>query len=227
MSSPRALFKQLQERFGIATFVETGTYLGDTAVWASDVFHSVITIERSPTLFEHAKRRYADRTNMTFLCGDAREQFARVVPQLTSPALFWLDAHWSGGETAGAEDECPLVAELEAINASGLSHFIFIDDAKLFLAPPPPPHQVEQWPSIDEVASLLQTPQQRRYVAVSDDIIMAVPEEAKALLVEYLRSYRKPLLSSLPFAASATRALSRLRYALWLRREGGAVNSRS
>jgi hypothetical protein len=51
---------------------------------------------------------------------------------------------------------------------------------------------------------------------------MAVPEEAKTVLVEYLRSYHKPLLSSLPFAASATRALSRLRYALWLKREGAS-----
>ncbi|MDR1514735.1 MAG: hypothetical protein LBS45_03495 [Synergistaceae bacterium] len=59
-----------------------------------------------------------------------------VLDGKNSPMLFWLDAHWSGGDTAGENIQCPLLEELKIILDSNSSHFILIDDARLILASP-------------------------------------------------------------------------------------------
>jgi hypothetical protein len=65
--------------------------------------------------------------------------------------MFWLNGHWSGGQTYGENDECPLIEEIGEINMSTDTHFLFIDAARLFTSPPPLPHHIERWPSIDKV----------------------------------------------------------------------------
>jgi len=69
--------------------------------------------------------------------------------------LFWLDAHWSGGDTYGENDECPLMDELKIIFQYRKNYVILIDDARLFMAPPPKPHKIENWPSIKEIVNIL------------------------------------------------------------------------
>jgi len=56
-----------------------------------------------------------------------------VVNQLTTPALFWLDGHYSGGLTAQGDSDTPISAELTAILTSPCkTHVILIDDARCF-----------------------------------------------------------------------------------------------
>ena len=64
--------------------------------------------------------------------------------------------------------------------------FVLVDDARYFLAPPPPPHDVDQWPSIVEVMNALNYGS-GRFVASFEDIIVSVPNEAKAVTLEYIR----------------------------------------
>ncbi len=48
--------------------------------------------------------------------------------------LFWLDAHYSGGDTAHAKDcETPIKEELKTILNDNPKHIILIDDARLFV----------------------------------------------------------------------------------------------
>jgi hypothetical protein len=70
--------------------------------------------------------------------GDSREELGPIIEREDN-ILFWLDAHWSGGETYGESDQCPLIKELEVIfRYSKEKNFaILIDDVRLFLAPPP------------------------------------------------------------------------------------------
>lgn len=118
---------------------------------------------------------------MRVLLGDSRVQLERVVAQLSGPAFFWLDAHWSGGATV--EAECPLLVELAVINAASQAHAVLVDDARCFLAPSPRPHRVEQWPELPEVVAALAAGG-RRYVTVIDDVLMAVPAELRGVMRE-------------------------------------------
>lgn len=185
-SLPTELMSEIRTHFSVSTFVETGTYLGQTARWASAEFTQVITIEAAETLYHQAKDASPHAANIRFLHGDTQDCLAEVVPQLTEASLFWLDAHWSGGPTAGEDSECPLMEELAIINRSPYDHFLFIDDARLFLAPPHP-HQISQWPNIATVLSSVNPAGRPRYVTVFADVLIAVPLPAQQAVSSYLQ----------------------------------------
>src|ERR1700682_2968118 len=46
------------------------------------------------------------------------------------PALFWLDAHWSGRVTARGKDDSPIIPELRAILRSAPSGSVILIDAR-------------------------------------------------------------------------------------------------
>ena len=183
---PEKLTQFLGERYGIENFIETGTYLGDTSAWAAKVFKRVFTIEASKDLYSQALIKNGSNSNIQFNHGHTKQFLANLVPQLEQPSLFWLDAHWSGGVTYGSDDQCPLLEEIRLINTSSTIHFLLIDDARLFLYPPPPPQNPLNWPSIDEVIRVIQAQDKDIYVCVFEDVIFAVPSYAKADLMTYL-----------------------------------------
>ena len=110
---PVELLHILQENYAISTFIETGTFQGDTALWASDHFDDVYTIEFSKKIYKDTIAKFQNRSNINFLFGDSRSRISEIIPNLHKPALFWLDSHWCGGSTYGEEDQCPLLAEIE------------------------------------------------------------------------------------------------------------------
>ncbi|MEG4583368.1 FkbM family methyltransferase [Microcoleus sp. MON1_C5] len=180
----KQLMLVLKNEYNLPTFVETGTWKGDTSVWAAQHFPQVFTIEFANHIYESTSSTYSHIKNIEFLWGHTTEQLKLVVPQLNEPALFWLDAHWMGGGTAGENDECPLLEELEIINNSECEHFILIDDARLFLSPPPSPHRIEQWPSLNEIMATLSA-KTSRYTVIFEDAIVSVPERAKSVLAQF------------------------------------------
>ncbi|MGL5080822.1 MAG: FkbM family methyltransferase [Microcoleaceae cyanobacterium] len=182
---PTKIVDIFKENYHLKNFIETGTYHGETAWWASQRFQRVITIERSEIIYKHVQAKYSHIENIEFLEGDTRSQLDRIVPSLNSPSLFWLDAHWSGGETYGEGDECPLLKEIEIINRSNCEHFIFIDDARFFTSPPVKPHKIEHWPDLTTVLNLLNSSASERYIVILDDVIIAVPHQAKQILAQY------------------------------------------
>ncbi|WP_293335749.1 FkbM family methyltransferase [Microcoleus sp. CAWBG58] len=188
MGPPTEIIYKLKQAYGINNFIETGTYQGHTAYWASQVFEQVFTIEYSQDIYQKVTEKYGHIKNIDFLYGDTRNLLQNTVSQLESPSLFWLDAHWSGGLTYGESDECPLLAEIEIINRSDCEHFILIDDARLFLSPPPPPHSPQQWPDISNILNLLNPGKNSRHIVIVDDVIIAVPVPAKELIVRYCQN---------------------------------------
>jgi hypothetical protein len=49
-------------------------------------------------------------------------------------AIFWLDAHWSGGNTARAIENTPIINELKSIQALQLERsIVMIDDLRFFI----------------------------------------------------------------------------------------------
>jgi hypothetical protein len=179
-SVPPELAAALRDRLGLRRAVETGTYLGGSARLLAGLFESVVTIELSESLAARAARELADRPNVTVRQGDSR----RILPELAAadvPTLYWLDGHWSGGETAGAEHECPLLEELAAISADTAETALLVDDARLFTASPPPPHDPAAWPTIVEVFDALRSARHGHHVTVLRDLVIAVPGGARDL----------------------------------------------
>jgi hypothetical protein len=203
--APRELVLWMRDAFNIHTFVETGTNRAETSVWASDHFERVFSIEAYEPLHQQAVQSHGNRQNLTFLLGDSRVCLKPLIEELKEPALFWLDAHWCGQATFGKSNECPVLGELALLNECAVPHVVLVDDARLFMAPPPPPHEAGHWPDISALCAFLARADFPRYVAVHEDVIIAVPETGKSLVVDYLRTAalqklvppQKPMVRSL------------------------------
>jgi hypothetical protein len=185
----------------IECFIETGTYLGDTAFWASHHFKKVYSIEMAEELWNRVKEKYTSLSNVEFILGDSRDKLEELNYKINCQAVYWLDAHWSAGVTAGKECECPLLGEIEVINQSKLEHLIMIDDARLFLFPPPLPHDPVAWPDIYTVLNTLY--KRERYVVILNDIIFAMPVTIKPMMMSYFQeiateTWRNSQVAALP-----------------------------
>jgi hypothetical protein len=161
-------------------FVETGTYQGATARWAAERFSAVHTVERARTLYDAHSCVLRQIRGISPYLGDSREVLPTIVASLGNQrAVFWLDGHWSGGETAGEHDECPVLDELACLSGRA-GDIILIDDARLFLCAPPLPHKASQWPTIVEIVRTLGTFVSQPFVQIVDDVVFIVPNEAPA-----------------------------------------------
>ena len=132
-AAKRRLLARFQRQYGLTTFVETGTFKGDTLAAMADLGLNCVSIELSDLYFERARARFAGTPNVTLRHGDAGEELPKVVAALDRPALFWLDGHYSSGQTAHGALASPISAELETVLASPIGgHVALIDDAHDF-----------------------------------------------------------------------------------------------
>lgn len=184
MGPPKELICSLKKAYNIETFIETGTYYGNTAYWASQIFEQVFTIEYSESIYKEVTRKYHRVENIEFLYGHTKHKLEELSPRLKTSSIYWLDAHWSGGATYGETDQCPIIEEIDIINRSEYKNFILIDDARLFLSPPPAPNLIEQWPDITKVLNALYLAGER-YIAIIEDVIIAAPISQKSIVTQY------------------------------------------
>lgn len=160
-------------RFSIKTFVETGTYRGETTRWAATRFNHVSSIEIDAATFEIACATLADLENVELHLGDSRTCLPDIVAEIYDPAAFWLDAH-KGGGWFGKGDDCPILDEIDIINTCPAPTLIMIDDARGFLSPPPPPFDWQAWPDLRTILNrACESP--ARFSVVFDDVILCVP----------------------------------------------------
>jgi hypothetical protein len=169
-------------------FVETGTFKGDTAEMAARHFERVFTVEASPELFKDIERRFNDNNQVHAAIGDAPAWLAKLQPQLQGSSIYWLDAHWCQADnTSGETSQCPLIAELEAIAGLAENDIILIDDARLFTATPPPPHEISSWPKFTEIVRRLFALSSRHQLSIINDVIFFYPPSAEAAIADYTR----------------------------------------
>ena len=129
--------KEDLEKYGNGdTFIETGTYLGQTVdmILESELFKKIHTVELNSELFDNAVIKYKDNDSVHLWLGDSIDILKEdIVPNLTGPATFWLDAHASGPLTGGKSGGSPVLDELDIIDSSPCKeHTIIIDDCRLF-----------------------------------------------------------------------------------------------
>lgn len=115
----------------IPNFVETGTYRGDTALMAAKHYRAVYTTEIAPGLYELSSKRAKEEglTNIHFYLGDSSEVLRDICPRVIEGAVFFIDAHQSGSDTANnGKSLVPLFDELEVILSHKLGPSMFIFD---------------------------------------------------------------------------------------------------
>ena len=116
-------------------FVETRTYLGETTAAMAELYKKVYTVEIHEELARKAALRFEGRDDVECFHGDSAKVLPGILAKLDGPAVFWLDAHYSGPRTGKASSrETPIEEELSIIfEGSSAEHLIFIDDARLFV----------------------------------------------------------------------------------------------
>ncbi len=184
------LVQALKRTLPLATFVETGTFRGDTSAAVSPHFEKVYTVELAEELFNNAKARFANVSHVKAIHGSSPEILTSLSSELANKSvLYWLDAHWCGGPTDGRAYECPLIAEIAAIGSLNEQSVVLIDDARLFLAPPPAPHVVESWPMVADVMQALAGLSDKHRLWIINDVFVFAPDSAAADVVTYGRKY--------------------------------------
>ena len=135
--SPRRIKVQVLLRNGFpdATWIETGTFMGETTQLLSTVAKQVYSVEPEPGLHARAQKRFAQHNHVTILHGTSEAVFPTLLPTVSGAVNFWLDGHYSAGVTYKGERDTPVVEELLAIEAN-LSRFtkmcVLIDDLRCF-----------------------------------------------------------------------------------------------
>jgi FkbM family methyltransferase len=184
--APASYVLSLQKRLSIDCFVETGTFEGGTAGWAAKHFKQVVTIELSERQYHRASTRLARLANVTQLLGNSPDLLSELAPSLPR-AIVWLDAHWSGGNEAGRERQCPLLDEITALAPCWGRALVLVDDAHLFLSPPSAGYDLAQWPSLTQVVGALSAGADR-FVACFEDVLVSLPAEGRDVTLEYIRA---------------------------------------
>lgn len=211
MGVPRTLVLDLAKLNSTGTFVETGTFRGGTCRWAAEHFEKVHTIERAEGIYESNQETMGNIPNLQMHLGDSRDVLPEIVKELGSNSIIhWLDGHWSGGPTAGEEDECPLIEELQCL-VGRANDIVLIDDARMVLSAPPLPHDAQQWPTIAELLQAADGIHERSFVQVIDDVIIITPDTP--VIRERVIAYARERAVSLPkpnIWKSAKRILGKL-----------------
>lgn len=124
--------KQRYPEYQYNTFVETGTWHGETIFEVERFFNKLYTIEIKKELYEEAVERYAGN-KITFINGDSSIEMEKLVKTLDDNVIFFLDGHWSKMDTGMGTKEIPLIEEIQAINTYfKQAAIIIIDDLRLF-----------------------------------------------------------------------------------------------
>jgi hypothetical protein len=171
---PPGLFKartirKYARQHGLRCFVETGTYRGGMIAALKGEFDEIYSIELSEELHSVARKRFAGDRHIKLICGDSAEELPRLVERLACPALFWLDAHYSGGETANGIQGNPIMKEIACVLKDCKAHVILVDDMRLFGTDPAYPASEALTTKIAEMAG------ERVRLEIRDDVLRITP----------------------------------------------------
>lgn len=119
-----------------STFLETGTSYGATIISIYQYFSKLWTVELSEELYNISKQNIKNIPHCTQVFGDSLIEVPKFLQSLdeNQKIFFWLDAHYSSGNTTKNHLDCPLIEECVLIdkNYKSNSGIVVIDDVRLF-----------------------------------------------------------------------------------------------
>lgn len=199
------ILKEYASKYSLNTFIETGTYFGDTVYALKNNFKKIISIELSEELCNRAREKFSKDKHISIFNGDSGVVIKSVLDSLKEPALFWLDGHYSGGITAKGELDTPIIKELQHILSHPIkNHVILIDDARCFTGE-------RDYPNIKELVSIISKLNNDLNVNIEDDIIRIYPN-VKGINISsrsILHSYAEPWRSKTGRIYRKTKKLAR------------------
>lgn len=108
----------------ITSFVETGTYMGDSTAYVASRWNNlqIFSCEINDDFFALSKHRLKRFRNVELSLASSEEFIMNLVEnkRLGNLPLFFLDAHW--------HDYWPLVDEIAAISSSRSTAIVIVDD---------------------------------------------------------------------------------------------------
>lgn len=191
MPMPQGFLKQYTKQI----FVETGFHRGDGIQNALDAgFTCIYSCDVSEFAYGWCSHRFDGMNKVVHLVLQDSRAFLRnrigaPLPEegfkfrtdLGEPVVFWLDAHWCGGngevggKDGGAESDHPLLEELAIIGAHPIrQHTILIDDVRQC-------GKEVGWPTLSEVEKALEAINPEYDISFEDgaefprDILVAQP----------------------------------------------------
>lgn len=173
--------RPLRDIGGTKAFIETGTYLGQTTAAMRTLFKQVVSIELSDELYIEACKKFADDASVRLLHGDSATQLD-IALDVTggSAVMIWLDAHWSGGATARASENTPIMSELESIRRrSRDGDIILIDDIRYFIDLPEGFDTHESnggYPSLIRLLEVITSLPGNYRAFMAGDVLVAMPQ---------------------------------------------------
>lgn len=155
-------------RYGLKYLVESGTYKGDMIKAMKNSFEKIWSIELDKILFEKASDRFKINSHIRIIHGDSGKVLGSLIGQLDQPTLFWLDGHYSGGETAQGVGDTPILKELQhVLRIKCGPHVILIDDARMFGTDP-------DYPTVGNLLVYVKDRRSCKEFAVKYDVIRMV-----------------------------------------------------
>lgn len=164
------LVRRYASLFSVKIFIETGTYLGDMVFAQRKTFGLIHSIELSPHLYQRALHRFSREKHILLREGDSAEVLPEILTSLSQSALFWLDAHYSGGLTARGTLNTPILAELKAILSHPIRrHLILIDDADCF-------NGRNDFPFLEDLVEFIRQLRPDLKITIEENVIVVSPK---------------------------------------------------
>lgn len=156
------------KKFNINVLVETGTFRGEMVEAQRRNFKKIYSIELSHEFYLAAVNKFKRFNHIHLIEGDSSEMLKEVILQINKPCLFWLDGHYSGGDTAKGKLNCPIYGELDTVFTKSFDHVLVIDDANDF-------NGKHDYPKIEELFTYVISKKPNYKMEVRDNIISFYP----------------------------------------------------
>jgi hypothetical protein len=131
-------------------------------------FKTLQSIELSHEHYLSAKNRLSNYMSIQIHEGDSAIVLPLLLKDLKYRALFWLDGHYSAGNTARGMLETPISNEVQAILEHRVKgHVILIDDARNF-------DGSHDYPDLSDLRSSVMSKYPQAKFEVADDVIRII-----------------------------------------------------
>lgn len=93
-------------------------------------YKKIYSIELSEKYYKLNVEQFKSFKNVNIIHGDSSIELKNLLDKIEEPVTVFLDAHWSGGDTARSNIDSPLLKELDVLKKREYRDIIIIDDAR-------------------------------------------------------------------------------------------------